>query len=129
MYVHCILYAETFADEPEAIVGGQPAGLGEFPWQVSLNVNGQHICGGSIIAPTKILTAAHCVKGIVSPPYSNFRIATGNLRATQGQKHSVSSVRIHPNYVDSVSQSWVNDVAVITVSRPKIILSQCEVTI
>nr|XP_012215858.1 PREDICTED: transmembrane protease serine 9-like [Linepithema humile] len=107
---------QTFADEPEAIVGGQPAALGEFPWQVSLNVNGRHVCGGSIIAPNKILTAAHCIKGVVSPPYNNLRIVTGTVVATQGQSYAVQGVRLHPQYVDSVSQSWVNDIAVITLA-------------
>jgi len=109
-------FIETFADEPEAIVGGQRASPGEFPWQCSINVNGRHICGCSIIAPNKILTAAHCLYDIVSPPYNNLRILTGNININQGESHAVASARIHPHYVPSGSQSWVNDVAVITVS-------------
>jgi secreted trypsin-like serine protease len=117
IFIHCTYrIAETFADEPEAIVGGQPASLGEFPYQVSLNVNGQHICGGSIIAPTKILTAAHCLYDHVFPPFYNLKIRTGNLIATRGQSCDVSNVRIHPNYKNSVESAWVNDIAVITVS-------------
>ena len=113
-----VLAQQTFADEPEAIVGGQTASPGEFPWQVSLNVDGGHICGGSIIAPTKILTAAHCVEGIVRPPYNNLRIVTGSLEPTKGQFHRVKSVRVHPGYKDSVEYAWVNDIAVITLQAP-----------
>jgi len=112
--LHCFI--ETFADEPEAIVGGQPASPGEFPWQCSLSVNGRHICGCSIIGSTKILTAAHCLHDIVSPPYNNLRVLTGNININQGKSHAVLSARIHPNYIPSGSVSWVNDVAVITVS-------------
>ena len=44
------------------IVGGSSAALGDWPWQVSLHVQGIHICGGSIITPDWIVTAAHCVE-------------------------------------------------------------------
>lgn len=43
------------------IVGGADAQDGQFPHQVSLRQLSSHICGGSIIAPQIILTAAHCV--------------------------------------------------------------------
>ncbi|KAF7215201.1 transmembrane protease serine 3-like, partial [Nothobranchius furzeri] len=45
------------------IVGGNMSKPGQFPWQVSLHLNNEHICGGSIIAPNWIVTAAHCVWG------------------------------------------------------------------
>ncbi len=41
--------------------GGQPASLGAWPWQVSLQVAGSHRCGGAVISPYWIVTAAHCV--------------------------------------------------------------------
>ncbi|KAL6429761.1 hypothetical protein ACFW04_007572 [Cataglyphis niger] len=48
-------------DEPERIIGGDIAAIGQFKYQVSLQSYGEHICGGTIISSTHILTAAHCV--------------------------------------------------------------------
>jgi trypsin len=46
----------------EKIVGGVPAEKGELPFQVSLQSTwGGHFCGGSLIKPNWVLTAAHCV--------------------------------------------------------------------
>jgi len=42
------------------IVGGQPATVGQFPHQAALVISGTSFCGGVLICPTWILTAAHC---------------------------------------------------------------------
>lgn len=42
------------------IVGGQVTDIRDFPYQASIQLHGQHICGGAIIGDFFILTAAHC---------------------------------------------------------------------
>lgn len=44
----------------DRILGGFETNIENIPWQVSLRRGSQHICGGAIIAPKWILTAAHC---------------------------------------------------------------------
>jgi secreted trypsin-like serine protease len=41
--------------DPGKIVGGDDAALGEYPYFVTMGV-----CGGALIAPDIVLTAAHC---------------------------------------------------------------------
>ena len=42
------------------IVGGEPAEEGRWPFMVSVEWYGEHICGGSLISAEWVLSAAHC---------------------------------------------------------------------
>ncbi|XP_058142575.1 serine protease 33, partial [Dasypus novemcinctus] len=56
-------YPLTACGQPRVshrIVGGRDAQDGEWPWQASIQHLGEHVCGGSLIAPQWVLTAAHC---------------------------------------------------------------------
>ena len=46
-----------------------------WPWQLSLRVNGGHICGASLLNQHWALTAAHCVDGSSDP--SRYSLALG----------------------------------------------------
>jgi len=50
------------AEVQPRIVGGQPADDGEYPFMAALMADGAQFCGGSLIAPNWVLTAAHCVE-------------------------------------------------------------------
>lgn len=49
----------------QRIIGGERALRGQIPWQVSMQIHmgsDVYLCGGSVIAPGWVLTAAHCVE-------------------------------------------------------------------
>ncbi|XP_009075342.1 PREDICTED: LOW QUALITY PROTEIN: transmembrane protease serine 4, partial [Acanthisitta chloris] len=58
------------------VLGGSPAAIEAWPWQVSLQYKKEHICGGSIIDPSWVLTAAHCFKN--NPIIQSWRVQAGS---------------------------------------------------
>ena len=43
------------------IINGDEARAGQWPWQVALFTGGFFTCGGILIHPYWVVTAAHCV--------------------------------------------------------------------
>lgn len=99
-------------------MGGSDVPSGEYvAYQVSLQYqtrNGQmHFCGGSIISPNRVLTAAHCCQGL---NVSRMSIVAGirNLDDQSGMRSQVLSYAIHPDYKELVT----SDIAVLTIEPP-----------
>uniref|UniRef100_A0A674GFW8 Peptidase S1 domain-containing protein n=1 Tax=Taeniopygia guttata TaxID=59729 RepID=A0A674GFW8_TAEGU len=61
------------------VVGGLPAGPGRWPWAVSLQLRGRHRCGGTLVTPQWVLSAAHCFQGSVWGEFRGFWGFLGNL--------------------------------------------------
>ncbi|XP_044262514.1 trypsin-1-like [Tribolium madens] len=77
------------------IVGGRWMSIYDVPWQVSVQYNKAHICGGSIISDKYIVTAAHCTDGF-SPNLFSVRVGTSFHEF--GINYKVSSIYQHPKY-------------------------------
>lgn len=80
------------------IVGGVEATPGEYPFMASLQKSGRHFCGGSLVAKSWILTAAHCVKS-ASASSLTVKLGLHKTSDTRGvEKFGVKKIITHPDY-------------------------------
>ena len=103
----------------DKIVGGEPAISSSWGWSASLQTsNGRHFCGGIIISPLHIITAAHCVRDS-SEIIRNARVVVGidilsQSASSIAQVCSIVRVISHHEYSSS---SKSNDIAVLQLNQ------------
>jgi len=104
------------------IVGGFPTSIEINPWQVAL-IQGlvaepmrSQFCGGSIIDPEWVITAAHCMDNfIVNKIPARVNVVAGTTRYKEGgQRVAVKRIFVHPGWNKENND---NDVALLQLSR------------
>jgi secreted trypsin-like serine protease len=106
---------ESAGGDEKAIVGGADVSIAQNPWQVSLQADGSHFCGGSIISDRWVVTAQHCVEGETA---SRLRIVAGATRLSRpadGQTRQVAEIIVVPGYT---SAERGKDMALLRLATP-----------
>uniref|UniRef100_A0A3Q3M6B2 Acrosin n=1 Tax=Mastacembelus armatus TaxID=205130 RepID=A0A3Q3M6B2_9TELE len=93
---------------------------GAWPWQVSIQIQSRHHCGGTILNSLWVLTASHCFYKYLmlendimtkeSEPQTYI-----SLVCPDGSIRSISEVKMHKGYDDVTSD---NDVTLVRLSSP-----------
>jgi len=109
------------------IVGGDKADADAWPWMAALIEPGwgsdyaNQFCGGSLIHPNWILTAAHCVEdywGILSPADIEAVLGTHDLKYGNGEHFAVKQIIVHPLYGDGNYLTPDSDIALLELETP-----------
>ncbi len=100
--------AQARAGARASIVGGAPASSAEWPWAAFVLALDRHdngyICTGTVIAPTLVLTAGHCVEDIATgkrTPIGRYTVVTGSSdirNKSQRQLSRVSKAALFPGF-------------------------------
>ena len=102
------------AEPGPRIVGGSRASIVDYPWTVYLRTaSGFQYCGGTLVAPSSVLTAAHCTAS--SGPAEIFVVAgREDTSSEDGVVAAVTRIWIHPEFD---RPTYRNDVSVLTLDR------------
>ncbi|XP_017884385.1 uncharacterized protein LOC108627588 isoform X1 [Ceratina calcarata] len=97
------------------------AEFGEYPWQVAIlkkdPTESVYVCGGTLISPRHILTAAHCVKTYAA---RDLRVRLGEWDVNHDVEfypyieRDVSSVNVHPEFY---AGTLYNDIAILRIDH------------
>lgn len=86
---------DAVASNAPVIVGGSEADQ-DYPFMVSLQRRGEHYCGGSLLSPEWVLTAAHCVHGIKA---KDVKLRVGSKAWEDGgEQPEAAEIVPHPDF-------------------------------
>ncbi len=90
-------------DRIPLVVGGSVVAASNYPWMTALvNADDQdastaQFCGGSLIAPDWVLTAAHCLEDMQAAD-TDVLLGQSDLNQNNGERIGVDRIIMHPDY-------------------------------
>ncbi|XP_067167389.1 chymotrypsin-like elastase family member 3B [Apteryx mantelli] len=107
------------------VVNGEDAVPYSWPWQVSLQYERdgtfRHTCGGTLIAPGWVMTAAHCISSSLT-----YQVVLGeyDMAAAEGAEQRIAvhaaDIFVHPKW-SSFCVACGNDIALLKLSRSAVL--------
>jgi len=61
-------------------MGGLNADPGNFPWQAALVKDYRIICGGTLVSPTVVISAPHCLSDYQKP--EELAVSAGHIKSS-----------------------------------------------
>ncbi|XP_072192028.1 transmembrane protease serine 11E-like [Excalfactoria chinensis] len=117
----CGIRKEAFSfSGVERITDGQRARDGEWPWQASIQLDGTHYCGASVISNTWLVTAAHCFKAGRDP--HRWTASFGILLRPPKQRRYFRRIIIHEKY-NGLIPDHEYDIALVELASPIVFTS------
>ncbi len=97
------------------IVAGVPADIADHPWMVALiSPQGYQFCGGALVAPDRVVTAAHCLDELAADTILVLGGRTDLARAQDGEAvAAVVGAVVEPSYQQA---QLGGDIAVLTLA-------------
>lgn len=121
-----IVFPATAAPQPREaprIIGGEAAKPGDYPFMVSIqrlsygdSDHGRHWCGATLISPSWVLTASHCVEGDRPDDLAVLGGATALSTEPSARPSNVKAIHMHPAF--NSGNTLEHDVALIQLSAP-----------
>lgn len=109
------------ARSKERIVGGTDADIEDWPWQVSLLQGGKHVCGGALVTPQWVVTAAHCFGG--KKDIGRWKVVSGQTFLGAQTGSSVTNIITNGQY-DEASNDY--DLAMMKLYSPLYVGDTCR---
>ncbi|OCT97565.1 myeloblastin [Xenopus laevis] len=97
------------------IVGGREASPNSHPYIASLQLRGRHFCGGSLIAPQFLMTAAHCMEN-TAPSVVTVVLGAHSLRENEETKQRFRVNQVFENGFNPLTLE--NDIVILKLDRP-----------